>query len=423
MKVLTQSYSNKIILPLVILVLSTCTHTTERNIYDIDRLQQEFLDDHASEKLLWIEVPASTNEERTTLAEHGLSLERIDKETVYGIIPEDLIDYIERAGFVIKSKTPIDEFIALDALKYQSAAFLRYNQVHATLQQLAREHSDVASLISMGKSVQGRELWTLRINTTEKGTQPSKKIGSVFIGTIHAREHLATTVALELAVWLCINKKTIHPLISQRDIYITPLINPDGSDYDLTGNPYRYFRKNMRVNYDKKIGVDLNRNFGYGWGGRGSSNITGSETYRGPYAFSEPESCALKNFLESKRNVKTFVSYHSYGELILYPWGNTHQPIENPRDRKLHEEIAVEMARITGYKPQQASRLYIAAGDTTDWTYSACRLISFTIELFPKQYGRINGSGFYPTEQDQIQKTIQNNIKAALYLIESIGQS
>ena len=42
---------------------------------------------------------------------------------------------------------------------------------------------------------------------------------------------------------------------------------------------------------DGNYGVDLNRNYGYKWGydNSGSSNYTGDETYRGPYAFSEPE--------------------------------------------------------------------------------------------------------------------------------------
>lgn len=391
------------------------------NSHEYDHLQQKSFCNNESNNLMWIVVQASTVEERTKLAETGMSLDVIEQDTVAGTIPADLVDHLKHKGFIVTSKIPLEELIAQEASKALPPPYLRYHHVQATLQQLVHEHPDIASLFSMGTSIQGRELWTLRLNTNAKETEPSTKPGAVFIGTIHAREHLATTVALELAIWLCTHKNNIQPLLAQRDIYITPMINPDGCEYDFSGNPYRYYRKNMRIHPDKKIGVDLNRNFGHNWGGRGSSNITGSETYRGPFAFSEPESRALKQFLESRNNIKTFISYHSYGELILYPWGNTQKPIEHSNDRKLHETYAQELAKITGYKSQQASKLYLASGDTSDWTYATRGIISFTIELFPKQYGRINGSGFYPTDHINIQKTIDNNIRAALYLIAVMG--
>ncbi len=381
------------------------------NLQDPDRNSIE-------QNLYWICVNASTVEERTQLAEMGMSLNTITEDTAQGFIPHELINTVKKAGFAINSKVSIKQLSEQKVQKGKERfSFLNYGYVQRTLQHLADTHSDVASLLSIGNSVQSRKLWALRINTTQKGNQASKKPGVVFVGTIHAREHLATTVALELACKLCENKEKLRHLISQCDIYIIPLINPDGVEYDLAGPHYKYFRKNMRINPDKKIGVDLNRNFGYGWGGRGSSNITGSETYRGPFAFSEPETQALKQFLESKPTIKTFIAYHAYGELILYPWGNTSQPIDNLGDRKLHEQIAHEMSKITGYRPYQASKLYIASGDTTDWTYATHRIISFTIELFPKQFERINGSGFYPTDVKRIRETIANNIRAALYLI------
>jgi len=387
----------------------------------INPIYEELIGDDATQKSTWIEISASNSNERSLLAEAGMSLDEINENSVCGIIPNYLIHNIKDSGFVIKSQTPLNRLIEEDLTKTKRFPFLSYNHVESTLKMLAKKHHDVASLTSMGRSIQSRNLSTLRINTTEKNNESSIKTGILFIGTMHAREHLATTVALELALWLCNNKKNLHDFLSKYDIYITPLFNPDGSEFDLDGKPYRYFRKNMRINHDKRIGVDLNRNFSYGWGERGSSNFTGSETYRGPFPFSEPESRALKNFLENKTNIKAFVSYHSYGELILYPWGNTQKPIENIHDRKLHESIAQGMATITGYAPQQASRLYIASGDTTDWAYATHKLISFTIELFPKQYGRINGSGFYPTEKSLIKKTATNNIKAALYLMEKIN--
>ena len=68
--------------------------------------------------------------------------------------------------------------------------------------------------------------------------------------------------------------------------------------------------------------MDLNRNFSYKWGGRGSSGQTCSEEYRGQRAFSEPETAALRKFLLARRgSVLMYLTFHSYGQMILYPWG------------------------------------------------------------------------------------------------------
>lgn len=84
------------------------------------------------------------------------------------------------------------------------------------------------------------------------------------------------------------------------------------------------WRKNRLPNPDQPecAGVDLNRNFGYEWGGKGTSDKPCSEVFKGKSAFSEPESTAVKNFLENtKEDFNAFLTYHSYGQYILYPWG------------------------------------------------------------------------------------------------------
>ena len=70
-------------------------------------------------------------------------------------------------------------------------------------------------------------------------------------------------------------------------------------------------------------GVDLNRNWAHGWGGKGASARPCSDTFRGPTAFSEGETFAAKEFLEEKKNeIAMYVSFHSFGQFILTPWGN-----------------------------------------------------------------------------------------------------
>src|SRR5213075_1383718 len=125
----------------------------------------------------------------------------------------------------------------------------------------------------------------------------------------------------------------------------------------------------MAKNSDGSYGVDLNRNYAWGWGGGGASANPGDETYRGPSAFSEPESRAVKAFVEARPNLKVLLSYHTFSELILYPWGGSDDQIPDEKSRKAFINMSAEMAKMTGYTPEQSSELYIATGDTCDWAW------------------------------------------------------
>ncbi|TPW19078.1 MAG: cpt [Elusimicrobia bacterium] len=122
----------------------------------------------------------------------------------------------------------------------------------------------------------------------------------------------------------------------------------------------------MRKNADGSTGVDLNRNYDFRFGGEGASDSPGSDTYHGPSAFSEPESRAVRDFVNALPNLKMMVSYHTFSELILYPWGGVDEPIPDTRALTAFKAMAAKMAQWTGYRPQQSSDLYVATGDTCD---------------------------------------------------------
>lgn len=81
------------------------------------------------------------------------------------------------------------------------------------------------------------------------------------------------------------------------DWYILPVLNPDG--YEYSHRVDRLWRKNRHIN-GKCAGTDLNRNFGYKWGGVGASREPCRETFAGSHPFSEPESAAVSNFIQSQ---------------------------------------------------------------------------------------------------------------------------
>jgi carboxypeptidase T len=363
----------------------------------------------------WVVIEAADEPARSKAADAGVSIEEVGPDEIAGIASKGAIERLKKAGLSFKVTDLDARFSVLD-FPQEDAAFHDYKELTTELTALAGSAPEVASLFSIGTSVQGRAMPAVRLNTTAKGTEPSDKPGIVFLGTHHAREHLSTEMAFLLAKHLIDNraKPNIAKLLDTRDIYIIPMVNPDGVEHDIRGGQYHMHRKNMRDVGDGEYGVDLNRNYGFHWGEGGASKDPSDDTYRGPSAFSEPESSAVKAFVEARKNLKVLLSYHTFSELILYPWGHSHSPIDDTRARTAYETMARAMAKMTGYTPKQSSGLYIASGDTTDWSWGVHKIFSFTFELTPKSMW---SGGFYPGAK-AIASTVAANIPPALYLID-----
>jgi murein tripeptide amidase MpaA len=107
----------------------------------------------------------------------------------------------------------------------------------------------------------------------------------------------------------------IRDLVDQAEVWIVPLLNPDGLEYTI--HFYRYWRKNMRDNENRTYGVDPNRNYDYMWGNdnEGSSAISSSYVYRGPAPFSEPETQAIRD-LFAQRDFQVSINYHNYSQVM-----------------------------------------------------------------------------------------------------------
>jgi len=361
----------------------------------------------------WLTVAASDKYQRTRLLELGLDIVEIEKGTVRGFARESAVREISAGGFRIDDKVSIYNFDKDFPLA--DAAYHNFGETVEVLKQLAAAHPDETSLFSIGRTVEGRDIWALRVNPVEKGETPSARPGAVFMANHHAREHLTNEVALLFAVWLLENKNTpeARKYIDTLDIHIIPMVNPDGAEYDIATGKYRWWRKNRSVNAGGTYGVDLNRNYDARWCEAGSSTNPSADTYCGPYAFSEPETRAVRGFVLARPNIKTLLTYHSYSELILYPWAGLDAPLEDKTDLKVFEAMAKAFAGFTGYVPQQSSDLYVATGDTTDWAYMQRRIFAFTFELTPKRWG---GGGFYPGA-GVIEKVVADNIKAAMFML------
>lgn len=192
-------------------------------------------------------------------------------------------------------------------------------------------------------SFEQRTIRALRIG---KGSNAGKRKGALFLGGVHARELINSDLLVGFAVRLLqaydantdltlggktYTAATVRLVVEGMDIYLLPLVNPDGRAWVLNASGDRMWRKNRRpVPGSSAIGTDINRNFDFLWSsaiGQTSTNPF-SETYRGPAVFSESESRNVRSLLDA-RPIECMVDVHSYSEDILYPWGDDQNQSSN----------------------------------------------------------------------------------------------
>ena len=296
-------------------------------------------------------------------------------------------------------------------------------------------HPDIVHVFSIGKSFQGRDIWAAKISDNVATDEAEPEV--MFDALHHAREHMTVEQALYLLHLLADNYGTdpqITNLVDSREIWIIFAVNPDGFVYDLTcaGSshpPYCAWRKNRQPNAGTSaIGTDLNRNYSTHFACcGGSSSSPSSIIYRGPKAFSAPETRAVRDFVLSRRiggiqQIKAHITFHTNGELILWPYGYTKTNIPTDMtslDHATFVALGRAMASRNGYTAEQSSDLYITDGDEIDWLYGTQRIFSFTWELYPPETPTVWGD-HYPADETIAPQTARNKA-ALLYFIARAG--
>lgn len=371
----------------------------------------------------FIQVDAKTRTTRTLAETLGMSIEFVRSDSAWGFADQQTVNDLKNNG--IKILGNFDPAVARGGHHGFEAGFPSnderfhdYAELKSELVRMEKENPEIAKLHIIGKSFEGRDIMAIQINTTKESLEAgrSNKPGGIFLGAHHAREHLSVEIPMMMVDYLLKNKTDpkISALLDGRDLWFVPMVNPDGAEYDISKDRYLSWRKNRRPNGDGTYGVDLNRNYGYQWGTGGSSTNTNSDVYMGIKPFSEPETQVVKAFVEDHLNAKVLLTFHTFSELILYPWGHKYASIETKKDLAVFETMAKTMAGWNHYKPQQASELYIASGDTTDWAYGEHGIFAFTFELTPNS---MSAGGFYPG-QKVIDPTFSQNLMPVLYMIE-----
>ncbi len=297
-----------------------------------------------------------------------------------------------------------------------------FDDVAAAMNRIATAYPDIAAMTSIGTSIEGRPIHALRISDNAQTVEPDEP-GMIVVGCHHAREWISVEVPLYLADVLTdqyLQRGDVTRLVRYSEIWIIPVLNPDGFVYSWTDD--RWWRKNRRNNGDGTSGVDPNRNYSIGFGDdEGSSRYTLFETYRGPYAFSEPETQAMRDLMKGTfgRTFDASLSYHNFNQLVMYPNGYTADPVYNAA---YYAELAGSMVELINashsddrydYLGGQSSHLlYFSSGDYSDWAHHEAGAVSIIIELRPA------GPPFFELPPAEILPTCRENLPAFLYMAE-----
>ncbi len=301
-------------------------------------------------------------------------------------------------------------------------AFHTYAEMVADIRAVQAAHPDIVRLFSIGKSYKGRDLWAAKVSDNVAVDEAQPEV--LYDGLTHSDEHMGLEMTLQILHWLADGygrDARITNIVNSREVWIVFAVNPDGAEFDISGGRFHHWRKNRQPNAGTTaIGTDLNRNFGYHWGGGGRTSVNPRAiTYRGPSAFSAPETRAMRAFLASRvvngrQQIRTAISFHEYGRLVMWPYGYTHTHVPadmTSQDRAALVAIGRKMAASNGYRPEQASDLYVTSGTTRDYEYGTYRIFAYSFELSNVDYPK---SPVIATETAR-------NRDAVLYLAEQAG--
>lgn len=309
-------------------------------------------------------------------------------------------------------------------------------QIESDLRALAELRPDIAQLVSLGKTYEGRDIWAIHVGIREPG---AKKPEILVVGGQHANEWIGKEVVMNFAERLVEEKgnEEIVALLRRADVWLVPIVNPDGLVYAEKHD--RQWRKNRHAFGGDNYGADPNRGYPFMWRvpgesadnprGEGAGDEPRSRSFRGYPDLDDPskparlenEVLALLSLVsDPQRNFVLFLDYHSFSELVLYPPGFTK---DAPPDEEAYLNLAGGIADAMNvtrrsskllkmlydiplaytYRVRQAGRLYpdVATGGAIDMMYYMYGIWSLAVELPPHEgnfYRRellyISGQGY-----------------------------
>ncbi|MBK7427163.1 MAG: T9SS type A sorting domain-containing protein [Saprospiraceae bacterium] len=281
--------------------------------------------------------------------------------------------------------------------------FHRYFEILSELDQMREMYPQFItekSPVGNFRTFKGRPIYHLVISNPIHQTQlPKPKI--LYTALHHAREPISVTQLMYFMWYVLENYEKndlIRSIVDNYELYFIPIVNPDGYVYNEEIAPQGggSHRKNIKSYEIFKFGVDLNRNYHYNWGldTIGSSTDHSHEEYRGPFSGSESEVRAVMHLCESVP-FDIALNHHAFGNVLLYPWGFTREPVEDIRTfRELGQEMLRDNSMFAGLVNISKTIGYFTNGSSDDWMYGE-QDIKNKIYAFTPEIGQVN-DGFWP---------------------------
>lgn len=305
----------------------------------------------------------------------------------------------------------------VERAQYDYYKYHPMSEIAGWMEQMVKDHPDVVTVVKYGKTYESRDISLLKI-----GLNTGKEKKAIWMDCgIHAREWIAPAFCQYFVREILQTYKTdakMEEMMKNVDFYVTPVLNIDGYIYTWENETTRLWRKNRSPGPKNCscYGTDLNRNFDANWGTVGVSFNCCSNTYPGTQPASEPEAKAVTDFVGSRKDIfLCFLTIHSYGQLILVPYGHPNYTAPNYDELMMVGKGAAEaiwkvhgMDYTVGAPPDV---LYANSGSSRDWARMQGIPLVFTFEL------RDNGTYSFELPEDQIQPTCEEAYSGALHII------
>ncbi|AKF24652.1 peptidase [Sulfurovum lithotrophicum] len=282
--------------------------------------------------------------------------------------------------------------------------YMSYQESLEFLHIMEKQYPDLIEIIKIGTTYEGRDIVLAKISNNVETAD--EKPALLYTGSIHAREWIGHELALKFISHVAENW-TVDPVLekalSESTLYMVPCLNPDG--YEYSRKHFSFWRKNRRKNHDGTYGVDLNRNFSIGFV---KQKDTSSNVYGGEEPFSEAETRAIKEFVDTHDNITIALDYHSQGN-VFFPAHKFHHEaeIDGTDMNVIAANMNDEFVKITGRKygiHRGKPPAHLISGSGREYYYSR-GIIALVVEV---------GTKNIPDYMKSMSSSIHENIPALI---------
>jgi len=393
----------------------------------------------------------------------GNSVEKTTEEgyDVDGLVEDQDIKTLEKEGYKVRINHDIDEVgkkrqqeigkqnryakafetEGESPTRETDGTYLNIEEVESALKQATSSPTNAfTELIPLpNRTWEDRQTNAIKMG---KGTEPNRT-GVYFIGGVHAREWGSPDIlinfiekvsqAYQTNTGLKFGEKSfsatqIQDIINKLDIFIFPQVNPDGRYYSMTSDvAWRKNRRPASSGQSNCIGVDINRNYNFLWnypdyfspnaGVQSSTDPCDYQVYIGPEVASEPETKNVIWMMDQYKNISFFIDVHSYGEDILYNWGDAH-------DQTKDQDMNFQNSEYDGTRGDDSYKEYIPKDDESKEIDLANSMASTIQAVRGRKYTVEEGYDLYPTSGTSDDYAFsrhfvkKNNKKILSYVIE-----